>query len=546
VPRFFLLITLLAALKLRYPRPMATQSSSIPAFINGLMCSEVYPHQCSNIQLIETHISWVILTGAVVYKIKKPVNFGFLDFSQLEKRKYFCEEELRLNKRLAPDIYLQVVAIGGTEAQPRICNDETVFEYAVKMKQFPQSAQLDNLLAHGDLHPDYIDAVAICLAQFHNQIDIADTNDAFGDYDHVVSPCLENFKHIRHLIKNKTISNMLDHLEIWTHSHAALLKKVIVYRKKNGFVRECHGDLHLRNMAWLENKPILFDCIEFNTDLRWIDVMSEVAFVLMDLHDRRLLELSTRFLNTYLQQTGDYSGLKVLRFYVVYRALVRSKVAALRAAQFAETGDAFDSCVDEVKEYLQLAHGFTHVSKPILLLMHGPSASGKSTVSEILMNQLGAIRLRSDVERKRLFQVAPDEPSENAFGAGIYSSQATCATYLRLLDLSERILRDGFSVIVDAKFQTKDERVAFINLAKSLSLDVRICHLNVSKETLMRRITQRKNDISDANETVLTKQLSHWQGLSDNELTIAINIDANDNYDLNAAIRELRDLSALP
>ncbi|MBT8134529.1 MAG: phosphotransferase, partial [Gammaproteobacteria bacterium] len=276
--------------------------------IQNMLTAKVYDHPVSQLDLIETHISWVILTGDFAYKIKKPVDFGFLDFSTLDKRYDCCQQELHLNRRLAPVIYLDIVNITGSSEEPHISASGEAFEYAIKMAQFPQSAQLDNMLAAGDLSAEHIDAFAQMAADFHQSIDVADRSVVYGDNDTVHQPVAENFIQIEEHIDTTAYSLALEHLRQWSQTEFKRLAKDISQRKDNGFIRECHGDMHLRNMIWLNDQPMAFDCIEFNAALRWIDVISEVAFLVMDLQDRQQYRLANRFLNSYLEITGDYAG----------------------------------------------------------------------------------------------------------------------------------------------------------------------------------------------------------------------------------------------
>ncbi|MDH5572481.1 MAG: phosphotransferase, partial [Gammaproteobacteria bacterium] len=327
--------------------------------IAALLDPSVYPHTVTQCELIETHISWVILTGAYAYKIKKPVNYGFLDFSTLEKRHKYCQEELRLNRRLAGNIYIEVVAITGTFEQPEVTehliNGNNVIEYAVKMQQFPQQDQLDRMLAADKLLPGHIDAFADRIAEFHQQIDIADMSTIYGNVEQVCVPLQENLAQIRNSVRDSEHRSVLVELEQWGNSEFKTLKNVFLQRKQAGFVRECHGDMHLRNLAWIENKPVLFDCIEFNAELRWIDVISDIAFLVMDLQDRDQPQLAQRFLNRYLEITGDYEGVAVLPYYLFYRALVRAKVDAIRASQSGISQKEKSDAERDMAGYLKLA-----------------------------------------------------------------------------------------------------------------------------------------------------------------------------------------------
>jgi len=370
------------------------------------------PDTCESKEYFETHISWVLLTGKFVYKIKKPVNFGFLDFSTLEKRRVCCEQELRLNRRLAPRIYLDLVSISGSY-QLMPASGEAL-EYAVKMLQFPQSAQMDHMLEAGKLTIGHMDAIARMVAEFHQAVAVANESMDHGSKTAVINPVIENFIQIEQHSDIAAYKDVLSKLKKWSDNEFSRLETVFTQRKRDGFIRECHGDMHLRNLVWLEDAgPVAFDCIEFNPALRWIDVISEVAFLVMDLQDRHQSQLANRFLNSYLEVTGDYAGLTPMPFYLCYRAMVRAKVDILRLEQKNVSQQERAGIIAEFESYLELASGYTRQSSPKLILMRGVSASGKSTVSSALVDTLGAIRIRSDVERKRMFDAADSGSSAN-------------------------------------------------------------------------------------------------------------------------------------
>ncbi|MDT8453394.1 MAG: AAA family ATPase [Gammaproteobacteria bacterium] len=509
--------------------------------IATMLNPEVYNHPVRNIELIETHISWVILTGDFVYKLKKPVDFGFLNFSTLEKRHHFCKQELRLNRRLAPAIYLEVVSISGTVEQPRIAGRGEAFEYAVKMAQFPQSAQLDQRLAAGELEAEHIDAIAQMVAEFHQHIDIADDAMDYGDNAVIYQPVSENFCQIREHLDTTPYTDALIALETWSECAFDKLKPVLRQRKQDGFVRECHGDMHLRNMVWLESGPTAFDCIEFNAHLRWIDVISEVAFLIMDLQARQQPPLASRFLNRYLEITGDYAGLGVLPFYLCYRAMVRAKVAALRHSQENIKADEKQNTLEDFELYLRLAGSYTQPASPKLIIMRGMSASGKSTVSQQLLDTMGLIRIRSDVERKRLFAVPLSESTltkqePDKIDAGIYSPQATQQTYAKLAELASQVIAAGYSVIVDAAFLKKEQREPFQHLARQAGVSYTVLEITAPLELLRQRISEREHDISDADLSVLEHQISHWQPLSDDEKSSAIAVNTAEKLNLKSLI----------
>ena len=301
--------------------------------VAGLQDPASYPHPVQRVRLIETHISYVVLTGSYAYKIKKVVDLGFLDFTSLGKRRFFCEEELRLNRRLAPRLYLDVVSIGGTPQKPQLGVEAGVFDCAVKMREFPQEGLLDQVLARGELRAEHIDAIAAVVAEFHQRVERARPDQPWGGAHSIEEPMRQNVSQILALLDSDAERETLAAIESWSlQEHEALLA-VFEQRHAQGFVRECHGDLHLGNIALVNGEIQIFDCIEFNANLRWIDVINEIAFLIMDLEERGRPDRAARFLNAYLQETGDYAGLRLLRYYQVYRAMVRAKVARMRASQ---------------------------------------------------------------------------------------------------------------------------------------------------------------------------------------------------------------------
>lgn len=517
-------------------------NGQLPPLIKSLMQPNIYDHTTSNIELIETHISWVILTGPYAYKIKKPLDLGFLDFSTLEKRRYYCEEELRLNQRLAPVIYLTVEAVRGTVDQPKFNGAGEVLEYAVKMVQFPQEAQLDRMLARDELLSGQIDKLALLIADFHQNIDIAEESSSYGDLKHVYSPIAENFTQILQRVTDQNDRSTLTELENWSKSTFEKLTDELVQRKHDGFIRECHGDLHLRNLAWYKGSPIAFDCLEFNANLRWIDVMSEVAFLVMDLEYRKQKHFAMRFLNEYLATTGDYAGLQILRFYLVYRALVRAKVDAIRFHQDGISSYDRDTTERDFRGYLQLAKYYTQNSTAKLIITRGMSASGKSTLTQPIVEHLGAIRIRSDVERKRLFSLDVSEHHQAGIEQGLYTPEMTGQTYKRLYELADLILETGYSVIVDATFLQAQQRKPFELLATEKGVSYRILEFLASPQTLRDRITKREKGVSDANRDVLEHQLKTWMPLEHHEEAYRIEVNTEKPFNIDTIIKNINEI----
>ncbi len=525
---------------------MSTATLQPVSLISSLIQPDIYDPPVEKCTLIETHISWVILAGPYAYKIKKSLNLGFLDFSTLEKRRFYCREELRLNKRLAPAIYLAVIPVVGTLAHPRWAvegeeEEGAAIEYAIKMVAFPQQAQLDRLLDRGALQPCHIDILAGYIATFHQHTDVAGADSIYGKPEIIYQPIEENFRQIREHVNDSRALRALAELENWGLAAFKSLHAEFNQRKSAGFIRECHGDMHLRNIAWVDDAPLVFDCIEFSPNLRWIDVMSDIAFLVMDLQDRKQPALAQRFLNMYLQHTGDYAGVCVLRFYQVYRALVRAKIDAIRAHQTGIDKKEQAAAENDFFNYLNLALTYVRVAGPLLIITRGMSASGKSTVSQSLLEHLSAIRIRSDVERKRLFGLKPEDDGQAAVGKGIYCPEATRKTYRKLYELAAQIIDAGYSVIVDAAFLQYEERLQFRKLADSKKTPLVILECRADAATLRRRIMQRKNDASDADLRVLEMQLSTWQSLREDEQRCAVLIDTETSVDSKSLATQIKE-----
>ncbi len=495
--------------------------------IRGLLRPDAYPHPVRQIELIETHISWIFLTGDYAYKVKKPVDLGFLDFSDLARRRTFCEDELRLNSRTAADIYLGVVPIGGTLEAPKI-GEEPAIEYAVRMRQFDQGERLDFCLERGDLGTDDMTAAADAVARFHAGLPPADPDSAYGSPRVIAGSILENFAALERLLPVACAErDEAESLQAWSEERLAMLGNEFRQRRRGGKVRECHGDLHLANMVRIDGDVVMFDCLEFSPDLRWTDVMSEVAFLAMDLHARGRPDLASWFLNEYLQITGDYAGLAVYRFYIVYRAMVRTKVAAIRWDQ--TEGTPRENAWRDLTSYLDAAAELAHsMPSPGLIITHGFSGSGKTYEARRLRSELGAIHIRSDIERKRLHGLAGDTQAGLGVGAGHYDAAATEKTYRRLLDLARIAIAGGYSVILDATYLRQQHRSAAAQLARDLGVAFTILSCVADEEVLRQRIRQRAKkgtDASEADLAVLEHQLRESDPLTAAEKTFVERAD---------------------
>lgn len=478
-------------------------------------------------QLIQTHISTIILSGDLAYKLKKPVDFGFLDYSTLAKRHKNCLEEVRINKGFAPKLYLGVVPITGSIENPQINGNGRVLDYAVKMRRFEQDDQLDHVVEQDGLEIESMDKLAEVIARFHNTALRVHAASDYGNPERVLSPMQENFEQLQTNGADHAVEEKLETVKAWMYRQFDKLRPLLKRRKADGFVRECHGDMHLHNMAWHEGELILFDAIEFNPYLNHIDVISDLAFLLMDLEYRGLLRHSRRLLNRYLELTGDYEGAGLLDFYKTYRAMVRAKVAALRVAQEIEP-DERRKVMDEMIGYSDLALSYTEKKSLFLAVMHGFSGSGKSTCALMMVEQYGALRIRSDVERMRMFEKADISKTSAGLQKGIYTPDATEITYRRLAELAGMIVQNGHCVVVDATFLKQWQRQLFLKLSYDMDVPFFLFDLQCDTQMMRERVEKRTDegiDISEANTDVLEMQIKHADALTDEEKKVVFSID---------------------
>jgi len=504
--------------------------------LESLRLADAYPHHVETaIEVIETHISWVFLAGDFAYKIKKPIKNGFLDYTSLELRKRFCQAELRLNQRFAKDLYLGVVAIVNDHGQLRIDGSGEPIEYAVKMKRFPADALLSHRLDHGLVTLHDVRQLASRIADFHKFAAKAETSTRFGSPELVYQETLDNLQEIAKS-KIDRLSDMLASLRHWTETQYTSHQENFMSRKLGGHIRECHGDLHLSNIVQWQNNLIPFDGIEFCDEFRWIDTLSDAAFTAMDFAARGRIDFCHSFCNAYFEATGDYEAIPVLNWYLVYRAMVRAKVASLRFAQTESNSLDHAKAEADVETLVTLAKQLSDTSnvQPCLWITSGVSGSGKTTGSEQIVQQNGAIRIRADVERKRLAGLKPvDRLSHNNEGMRmLYSDEMNSRTYLRLAELAEHVIQAGTSVIVDAIFLVKLQRTVFADLAHRLQVPFHILAFRADPEVLRHRITNRmaeNKDASDADLAVLESQLKNQQHLDADERKLATLYDTKGN-----------------
>lgn len=504
--------------------------------VAGLLRREAWPHPVRGIELVETHISWVLLTGDFAYKIKKPVALSFLDFRDLARRRFFCEEEVRLNRFWAPELYLGVSRISMRDGQPRVGGNGPAVEYAVRMRQFDQALRLDHQLEAGRLTGDDVLELAAEIAARHRAAEQA------GPAARLLRVTQRLMWDNFHDLGGEMPDERLETLRRWTREsldrHHALLRE----RCSGGYFRECHGDLHLGNIVRLTGGIRAFDCIEFSEELRRIDIVADYGFLVMDLEARGRTDLAYAFVNRYLEITGDYRGVPLLPLYVVYRCLVRAKVAAIRRRE-RDTGEDRAEDTATLEHYGELAGAWSEPRRPVLVIMHGLSGSGKTWLAARLMTALPALRLRSDLERKRLFELPETADSHSGIASGIYAGEAGDAVYTRLLHLARLALAAGFNVILDAAFLSRAHRGCAKALAGDCGADFAVVEAVAPLATLEQRLARRAAEGRDASEAgldVLRHQLRTREPLAGDEAASAVTVDTAAEFDVGAIVQAVR------
>jgi hypothetical protein len=469
--------------------------------IASLQNPGIYPEHPSKVELVQTHISAIFLTGKHVYKVKKPVNFGFLDFTTLEKRKFYCQQELELNRRLSPEIYLGVVEIRSHQGRIFLGNGPgEIIEYAVLMRQLPSDCMMDRWLARGAITPALLQKIATKIARFHAQ---AETNSAiasYGNMETIRKNVEENFsqteKYIGLAISAEFFQEIKESTDQYMQNHLPLFRKRIA----TGKIRDCHGDLHLQHIC-LTEEILIFDCIEFNQRFRYSDVAADIAFLLMDLDFHGYPWLSADLAASYLHVSQDWPLFLLLDFYKSYRAYVRGKVISFRLDDPAISPAEKGPVLQEARRYFHLAlHYARRLNRPALFLTCGLMGTGKSTMARALSEALGWERLSSDTLRKELAQLSPLEHRFEKYHQGLYSPDFSQKTYEALFDRARDILNAGNSLIIDASFKKKADRQEAQALAQQSKADFLLIECQSDEREIRRRLTLRAIDKSESSD----------------------------------------------
>jgi aminoglycoside phosphotransferase family enzyme/predicted kinase len=487
------------------------------SLIDSLSDPEAYPDPKKSVEVRQTHISVVFLVGEHVYKVKKPVNYEFVDFSTLAKRKHFCDEEVRLNRRLAPDVDIGVVPITRSNMRLEIEGTGEVVEWAVKMQRLPDTATLENLVQHDEVSADVLERLARRIAAFHAQAESGPHIAAFGRFSAVAQNALDNFEQSRNHVGTTISNSVFGRSKSLTEQVLECHRRLIESRAECNVPRDTHGDLRLGHVYYFPNREpphdlVVIDCIEFNERFRYADPISDMAFLVMGLAYQGRRDLAHSFAEAYFSASSDNDGRVLLPFYTSYRAAVRGKVEGIKVArpEMSESDRAVSLSKARGYWLMSLCDLEVPSRRPCLVLVGGLPGTGKSTLARLLAERRGFQVIRSDVVRKELAGIRRHE-SSSEFGTGIYTADWTERTYAELLRRAEELLFEGRRVLVDANFREEIQRQSFLDAAKSWGVQGVFLCCQAAPEVVRDRLASRRGDASDANWSVYKKAIETWE-----------------------------------
>ncbi len=510
--------------------------------VNEIKKPETFGEEIDSVKLIQTHISFVVLTEKYAYKIKKPVDFGFLDFSTLEKRKYFCNQEIKLNKRLCPEIYLEVVKITKKDDGLEINGSGEIVDYAVKMKEFSQEKIMTNLLDKNKVDEDTIEKLVENLVSFYNKEESTDEINEFGKIKTIKQNTDENFDQTKEVIGVTIKPKKFEEIKDITNRFLSEKKDVFEKRIKNNYIKECHGDLHTGNIVLKNNEICIFDCIEFNKRFRYSDVASDIGFLAMDLDYQGNPYLSSYLIKTYVEKSKDKGIYDVINFYKAYRAYVRGKVAGFKLydpniekEEKKDTIKVASKYFDLAYYYIQLVKNQIEEKRPLLFITSGLTGTGKTTAANKISVDYNARKISTDEVRKEMRGIDKYERHHEPYNTGIYSPEKMKETYLRVIEKGKKYLQKNRNVVLDATFKTKDLREKAKEISDETDSNFLILNTVMPEEKVKKYLKERvqKKSISDGRWEIYEKQKDSFDELSSDEKYIPIDVANNSfNYQL--------------
>ncbi len=524
---------------------MATKN---PEWLPSLLDPKTYPHETNEIKLIQTHLSWVFLAGEFVYKIKKPVDFGFLDFTTLDKRHFFCKEEIRLNKRLCPDIYLGVVPITKrSKNEFSIGENGEVVEWAVRMKRMPEEGIMSCLINRDEITKKDIDAISNILVPFYNKAKAREDKVFLGGIDVVRENCEENFAQTKDFIGNLVKERDYEFIVKYTRDFLEKNKTLFKKRQEERYIVEGHGDLYSANICIdrKKEKIYIFDCIEFNERFRYGDVAVDIGFLAMDLDFLGLCDLSSIFIKDFQEKTGDNDLLRLMDFYKCYRAYVRAKIGCFTWASPEIDEKTKNESFNNAKRYFRLALRYAGgISKvPRLICFMGLSGTGKSTLSREFSKIEGISYYNSDYVRKEyVCGIGAETKRLEPYGKGIYSKEYTERTYRALFRLAGRHLIVGEDVVLDATFLTREKRARLKEVARASGARLILTNCICPDDTAISRMEKRLEsgkDVSDGRKEIYLSQKRGFEPPTNEEADVLINLDTSSS--LSESIKRLKE-----
>ena len=482
-----------------------------PNMLKSLMKPAAYPVTTSTVELVQTHVSWIFLTDTHAFKLKKPVNFGFLDFSTVDRRRFYCNEELRLNRRLCPDIYEAVVELRESPAGIAFLGGGPIIDYAVMMKRLPADHMLDRMVESGEVTTADMRNVAAVISKFHAEALGTPYISGFGSLEKILFNWRENFEQLMPFNTSTLPDVEREAIQSWVMNFAETNRDLLDRRVEQGFIRECDGDLHLENICLVDDRVYIFDCIEFNERFRFCDTAADIAFLLMDLDFHNRSDLADVVITSYSTASGDLELAKLIDFYKIYRAVVRGKVESFRLNDKGIPPDSHDMALKRAIRYFSLARGYIERLRlrPTLFITCGTMGCGKSTLAEQLAFELGIKVYNSDFIRKSIAGLPPETAVREKYGQGLYADSSSEKTYRELEQLAECELAAGNSVIIDASFRNAEKRAIFAELAALRRVGFVILMVSCDESEQKKRLKERSardHSVSDGRIDLLELQ----------------------------------------